>query len=123
MTRTSLSCSSPSFFFLSLSKSSGFVVAVVDDSASQDALRQAEANLVQTKAAQTNAAVTLERVRQLVARGIAAKQELDDSLARELADQLTGHFRRNGRYGGELGQGGGSGQVGGGELGGRLADV
>jgi RND family efflux transporter MFP subunit len=64
---------------------SGFVVAVVDDSASQDALRQAEANLVQAKAAQTNSEVTLERVRQLVARGIAAKQELDDSLAR--ADQ------------------------------------
>jgi RND family efflux transporter MFP subunit len=40
---------------------------------------------VQAKAAQANADATLERTRQLVARGIAAKQELDDSVAR--ADQ------------------------------------
>jgi RND family efflux transporter MFP subunit len=63
----------------------GLVIAVVDDSASRDALRQADAALVQAKATQTNAEVTLDRVRQLVARGIAAKQELDDALAR--ADQ------------------------------------
>jgi RND family efflux transporter MFP subunit len=63
----------------------GTIVAVVDDSASRDALRQADAAVVQAKAAQANADATLERTRQLVARGIAAKQELDDAVAR--ADQ------------------------------------
>jgi RND family efflux transporter MFP subunit len=60
----------------------GAVVAAVDDTASRDALRQAEAALVQAKASEANADATLERTRQLVARGIAAKQELDDATAR-----------------------------------------
>jgi HlyD family secretion protein len=65
--------------------SAGAMVALVDDTASRDALRQADANLVQAKAAEANADATLERTKQLVARGIAAKQELDDAVAR--ADQ------------------------------------
>ena len=64
---------------------SGAIVAVIDDSATRDALRQADAALVQAKAAEANADATLERTKQLVARGIAAKQELDDATAR--ADQ------------------------------------
>lgn len=63
----------------------GTVVAAVEDSVSRDALRQSNAALVQAKAAAENADATLERTRQLVARGIAAKQELDDAVAR--ADQ------------------------------------
>jgi RND family efflux transporter MFP subunit len=63
----------------------GAVIAAVDEGASRDALRQAEAALVQAKAAEANADATLERTKQLVARGIAAKQELDDATAR--ADQ------------------------------------
>jgi HlyD family secretion protein len=63
----------------------GTIVATIDDSATRDALRQAEAGLVQAKSAAANADATLERTRQLVARGIAAKQELDDAVAR--ADQ------------------------------------
>jgi RND family efflux transporter MFP subunit len=60
----------------------GAVVASIDDSASQDALRQADSALAQANAAAANAEVTLERTRQLVDRGIAAKQELDDATAR-----------------------------------------
>jgi HlyD family secretion protein len=63
----------------------GAIVAIIDDSTTRDALRQAEASLVQAKSAAANADATLERTRQLVARGIAAKQELDDAVAR--ADQ------------------------------------
>jgi HlyD family secretion protein len=63
----------------------GAIVAVIDDTASRDALRQADAAVVQARAAEANANATLERTRQLVARGIAAKQELDDATAR--ADQ------------------------------------
>jgi RND family efflux transporter MFP subunit len=63
----------------------GAVVAAIDDTASRDALRQADAAVVQAKAAEANANATLDRTRQLVARGIAAKQELDDATAR--ADQ------------------------------------
>jgi RND family efflux transporter MFP subunit len=63
----------------------GTVVAAVEDSVSRDALRQANAALVQATAAAANADATLERTRQLVTRGIAAKQELDDAIAR--ADQ------------------------------------
>jgi RND family efflux transporter MFP subunit len=63
----------------------GAVIATVDDSTTRDALRQADAALVQAKSAAANADATLERTRQLVARGIAAKQELDDGVAR--ADQ------------------------------------
>ncbi len=61
----------------------GAVVAVIDGSASLDALRQADAAVEQSKAAQANAHATLDRTRQLVARGIAAKQELDDAVARD----------------------------------------
>lgn len=60
----------------------GAVIAVIDDSTSRDALRQADAALVQAQAAAANADLTLERTKQLVARGIAAKQELDDATAR-----------------------------------------
>jgi membrane fusion protein (multidrug efflux system) len=61
------------------------ILAVVDESASRDAFRQADSALVQAKATEVNATATLERTKQLVARGIAAKQELDDATAR--ADQ------------------------------------
>lgn len=63
----------------------GTIVAVIDPSNSRDAFRQADAALLQARAAAANADATLERTRQLVARGIAAKQELDDATAR--ADQ------------------------------------
>lgn len=62
---------------------SGDLVATVDDAASRDALRQADATVAQAHAGEANARATLERTRALVARGIAAKQELDDSTARE----------------------------------------
>jgi RND family efflux transporter MFP subunit len=61
------------------------VVATIDDSGTRDALRQADASLVQARSAAANAGATLERTQKLVARGIAAKQELDDAAAR--ADQ------------------------------------
>ncbi len=60
----------------------GAVVAQIDGSNSRDALRQADAAVVQARSAQANAQATLERIRQLVARGIAAKQDLDDAVAR-----------------------------------------
>jgi RND family efflux transporter MFP subunit len=60
-------------------------IAAIDDGASRDALKQADAALAQSKSAAANADATLDRTRQLVARGIAAKQELDDAVAR--ADQ------------------------------------
>jgi len=63
----------------------GAIVAVIDGTASRDALLQADAALVQSRAAESNADATLARTSQLVARGIAAKQELDDATAR--ADQ------------------------------------
>lgn len=60
----------------------GDVVATVDDLASRDAVRQAEAALAQANAAALNASATLERTRVLVNRGIAARQELDDATAK-----------------------------------------
>ena len=63
----------------------GSVIAAIDDGASRDALKQADAALAQSKSAAANADATLDRTRQLVVRGIAAKQELDDAVAR--ADQ------------------------------------
>jgi RND family efflux transporter MFP subunit len=63
----------------------GTIVATIDDSATRDALKQADSALVQTRSAAANADTVLDRTRQLVARGIAAKQELDDAVAR--ADQ------------------------------------
>lgn len=63
----------------------GTLVATIDGSASRDALEQAEAHVAEATAGQDNANATLERTKQLVARGIAAKQELDD--ARAKADQ------------------------------------
>ena len=65
--------------------SAGTVVATIDDSATRDALKQADAAHAQARSAAANADATLERTRQLVARGIAAKQELDDAVSR--ADQ------------------------------------
>ncbi len=67
----------------------GELLANVDDAPSRDALRQADAAVAQAKAAEVNATVTLERTRELVARGIAAKQELDDAVAREGAARAT----------------------------------
>ena len=61
----------------------GDVVASVDDLASRDAVRQAEAALATARAAEFNASATLERTRALVGRGIAAHQELDDASARQ----------------------------------------
>lgn len=60
----------------------GDVVASVDDSASRDAVRQSEALLAQASAAALNANATLQRTEALVARGIAARQELDDATAK-----------------------------------------
>ena len=68
--------------------SAGDVVATVDDLASRDALRQADAQVAQAKAQQTNALATLERTKGLVAKGIAPRQELDDATAR--ADAAKG---------------------------------
>lgn len=61
---------------------SGDVVANVDDLASRDAVRQAEATLAQARATSLNASATLERTQALVNRGIAARQELDDATAK-----------------------------------------
>ncbi len=63
----------------------GAIVAEIDGANSRDALTQADSTVVQAKAGQANATATLDRTRQLVARGIAAKQDLDDAVAR--ADQ------------------------------------
>jgi HlyD family secretion protein len=60
----------------------GAVVAQIDGSNSRDALKQADAAVVQAKSAEANAEATLQRIQQLVARGIAAKQDLDDAVAR-----------------------------------------
>jgi HlyD family secretion protein len=60
----------------------GDVVATVDDANTRDALHQAEATVAQAQAADANATATLERTKALVARGIAAKQELDDAVAK-----------------------------------------
>jgi RND family efflux transporter MFP subunit len=60
----------------------GDIVARVDDVASRDAMLQSNALVMQAKAAELNAKVTLDRTRTLVAKGIAARQELDDATAR-----------------------------------------
>jgi RND family efflux transporter MFP subunit len=60
----------------------GDLVASVDDLASRDAVRQAEAAVATSRAAEQNANASLDRSRALVARGIAASQELDDASAR-----------------------------------------
>jgi RND family efflux transporter MFP subunit len=57
----------------------GDVIATVDDANTRDILRQADAALAQAQATEANAKATLERTRALVARGIAARQELDDA--------------------------------------------
>jgi RND family efflux transporter MFP subunit len=59
----------------------GDLVASVDDAPSRDGLRQAEAAVSQAESAEVNANTTLERAKAIVARGIAAKQELDDAVA------------------------------------------
>jgi RND family efflux transporter MFP subunit len=61
---------------------SGDLVASVDDAPSRDVLSQAEAGRAQARAAEVNADSTLERTRALVARGIAARQELEDAIAK-----------------------------------------
>lgn len=60
----------------------GDVVAVVDDLAARDALRQAEAAVTQSKAAATHVDALLSRTRALVERGIAARQELEEVQAK-----------------------------------------
>ncbi|HEY2515708.1 MAG TPA: efflux RND transporter periplasmic adaptor subunit [Polyangiaceae bacterium] len=61
----------------------GDVVAVLDGANTRDALRQAEAAVAQATASEANAVATLARTKALVARGIAAKQELEDATAKE----------------------------------------
>jgi RND family efflux transporter MFP subunit len=60
----------------------GATIAIIDDSASRDAVRQAEAAVTQAKAAAANADATLQRTKELVSRGFAARQELDDTTSR-----------------------------------------
>jgi RND family efflux transporter MFP subunit len=60
----------------------GDLVANVEDAPSRDAVRQAEAGLAQAESADVNAATTLDRAKAIVARGIAAKQDLDDAVTR-----------------------------------------
>jgi RND family efflux transporter MFP subunit len=67
----------------------GDVAADVDDLASRDAVRQAEAALAQARAAELNANATLERTQALVTRGIAARQELDDATAKAETDKQS----------------------------------
>ncbi len=63
----------------------GQLLATVDDGPLVDASHQAEAALARAKAEHDNTRVTLERVRHVVERGIAARQELDDAATREAA--------------------------------------
>ena len=67
----------------------GQVVADVDDLATRDAVRQAEAALAQASATALNSKATLERTHALVGRGIAARQELDDATAKSENDQQS----------------------------------
>ncbi|HEY3254793.1 MAG TPA: efflux RND transporter periplasmic adaptor subunit [Polyangiaceae bacterium] len=67
----------------------GQVVADVDDLATRDALRQAEASFAQASAAASNSKATLERTQALVGRGIAARQELDDTTAKAETDKQS----------------------------------
>ena len=60
----------------------GDVVATVDDANTRDVLRQADAAVAQARATASNAEGTLARTQALVARGIAARQELDDATAK-----------------------------------------
>ena len=60
----------------------GDLIASVDDAASRDGVRQAEAAVTQARAADVNATAALERTKVLVSRGIAARQELEDATAR-----------------------------------------
>jgi RND family efflux transporter MFP subunit len=57
----------------------GQLLATVDDGPLVDAAHQTEAALARAKAEHDNARVTLERVKHVVERGIAARQELDDA--------------------------------------------
>jgi len=63
----------------------GDVVAIMEDAPTRDAVRQTDAQLAQARAADVNAAATLERTKALVARGIAARQELEDATAKAAA--------------------------------------
>ena len=63
----------------------GDVVATMEDAPVRDAARQTDAALAQARAADVNAATTLERTKALVARGIAARQELEDATAKAAA--------------------------------------
>jgi len=60
----------------------GELVAMVDDTSSRDAVRQADAALAQARSAETNSDALLNRTQELVVRGIAARQELEDAKAK-----------------------------------------
>ena len=68
----------------------GQVIANVDDVASRDAVRQAEASLAQANASRANSQATLERTRALVSRGIAPQQELEDAATKAENDKQAG---------------------------------
>ncbi len=63
----------------------GALLATVDDGPLLDAAHQAEAALARATAEHENAKVTLERVRRVFERGIAAKQEVDDATTKVAA--------------------------------------
>lgn len=63
----------------------GDVVALMEDAPTRDLLHQSDAQLAQARAADVNAAATLERTKALVGRGIAARQELEDATAKAAA--------------------------------------
>ena len=68
----------------------GQVIANIDDVATRDAVRQAQATLAQANASKANSLATLERTRALVKRGIAPQQELDDATAKAETDKQGG---------------------------------
>ena len=68
----------------------GQVIANVDDVASRDGVRQAEASLAQANASKANSLAILRRTRALVDRGIAPQQELDDAAAKAENDKQAG---------------------------------
>lgn len=67
----------------------GQIVAQVDDAPLVDAAHQADAALARARAELENAQTTLARVRHVFERGIAARQEVDDAVAKEAAARAT----------------------------------
>jgi membrane fusion protein (multidrug efflux system) len=60
----------------------GQPIAQIDTTPLQDDAAEAQANVARARAERTNAETTLARVERVVERGIAARQELDDAVAR-----------------------------------------